>query len=249
MAKKEKKEKKVEIVFKMPSRKQPVFKIARKILKIFYPIKKVENLGEPLPNKCIIVSNHAAKVGPMTLELHFPCFCAKWGAHQMLGNYNMRFHYLRDVFYIQKQGFSKFKATLKAGFEALFSIYFYRGMKILPTFPDSRLRKTLQYSVDVLDNDMAVMVYPENSNEGYFDEMTQFFPGFVMLAETYFKKTGEDVPVYPAYFSNKQKKIVIGKPAYVQDYVKQGLDRYQIADRFKEQVNELYRKHILVEKE
>lgn len=242
-----KKEKKVEIVFKAPkSRKQPVFRVARVFLKLIYRVKTVENLnGEPLPNKCIVVANHSAKRGPMCMELYFPLFCAKWGAHEMLGNYNMRFHYLRDIFYMKKQGFSKFKSTLKAAFEALFSIYFYRGMKVLPTFPDSRLRKTIQYSMDMLNNDMGVMVFPENSNEGYFDEMTQFFPGFVMLAETYFKKTGEDVPVYPAYYSAKLKKIVIGKPLKVQDFVKEGLDRYQIADKFKEEVNALYHEHIL----
>jgi len=241
-----KKEKKVEIVFKTPKRKQPVFRITRKVLKLFYKVKTIENLnGEPLPNKCIIVSNHSAKTGPMCMELYFPCFCAKWGAYQMLGNYNMRFHYLRDIFYMQKQGFSKFKATPKAAFEALFSILFYRGMKILPTFTDSRLRKTLQYSMDVLDNDMAVMVFPENSNEGYFDEMTQFFPGFVMLAETYYKKTGEDVPVYPVYYSKKHKKIVIGKPLQVQELAKEGMDRYQIAERFKDEVNGLYHEHIV----
>lgn len=230
-----------DIVWKVPKRKQPVWRIMRRILKPFFNVKTVEFLGEKFPDKCIIVSNHNNKKGPMVYEINLPVFHASWGAYQMLGNYRSRYNYLRNVLYIQKNGVNKFKATIKAGFEAIFSIFMYRGMKILPSYPDARLRKTLQYSMEVLDSGAAVSVYPEDSNRGYFDEMTHFFPGFVMLAEQYFKRTGEDVPVYPVYYGRKKKKIVVGNPLYVQELKKEGLDRSQIAERFKDEVNELYR--------
>ena len=95
----------------------------------------------------------------------------------------------------------------------------------------------------VLDAGGAVSVYPDDSSEGYFDELTKFFPGFVSLAQQYYKKTGEDVPVFPVYWSRKHNKIVVGKPEYVQELVKEGLDREQIADHFKEAVNDLYRRN------
>ena len=34
--------------------------------------------------------------------------------------------------------------------------------------------------------------------------------------------------------------MVIGKALFVQNFVKQGLDRYQIAQRFCDEVNQLY---------
>lgn len=226
--------------WKVPKRKQRVWRFFRKIFKLFFKVKEVEFLGEKFPDKCIIVSNHANKGGPMVYELNLPVFHASWGAYQMLGNYKSRFNYLRNVLYIQKNGFNKFKATMKAGFEAIFSIYVYKGMKILPSFPDARLRKTLKYSMDMLDAGNAVSVYPEDSNSGYFDEMTHFFPGFVMLSQQYYKKTGEDLPIFPVYYGKKKKKIVVGKPLYVQDFVKQGLNREEIADKFRLEVNKLY---------
>ena len=229
--------------WKVPKRKQRVWRVTKRIFKPFFSVKSVEFLGEKFPDKCIIVSNHNNKKGPMVFELNLPVFHASWGAYQMLGNYKSRFRYLRDVLYIQKNKLSKFKATLKAGFEAIFSIYMYRGMKILPSYPDSRFRKTLKYSMDMLDAGNAVSVYPEDSNEGYFDEMTHFFPGFVMLAQQYYKNTGEDVPIFPVYYGRKKKKIVVGKPLYVQDFVKQGLDREQIAEEFRKAVNQLYYDH------
>lgn len=229
--------------WKTPKRKQPVWRVFRNIFKPFFRIKGVEFLGEKFPDKCIIVINHNNKKGPMLYELRLPVFHAKWGAYQMLGSYKDRFLYLRDVLYIQKNGLNKFKATLKAGFEALFSKMIYKGMKILPAYPDARLRKTIQYSMNVLDSGAAVSMYPEDSSDGYHDELTKFFPGFVMLADQYYKKTGEDVPVFPAYWGRKKNKIVVGKPMSVIELEKQGLDKYQIAEVFREAVNDIFRNH------
>lgn len=232
----------------VPKRKQKVWRVAKPILKIFFGVKTVEFLGEKFPDKCIIVSNHNNKKGPMVFEINLPVFHASWGAYQMLGNYSSRFHYLRDILYIKKNGIGKFKATIKAGFEAIFSIYFYRGMKILPSYPDTRFKRTLQYSIDMLDAGNAVSIYPEDSNSGYFDEMTHFFSGFVMLSQMYYKKTGEDLPVFPVYYGRKKKKIVVGKPLYVQEFAAQGLSREEIAEKFRLEVNQLYYDHFKEEK-
>ena len=238
-----KNKKEQEIKWKLPGKRQPIWRIFKFILRPFYRVKNVEFLGEKFPQKCIIVSNHQNKRGPMVYEHSLPVRHATWGAYQMLGSYKMRFHYLRDVLYIQKNGLKKGKATFKAMIEALFSLWTYRGMKILPSFPDARFRSTLRYSMECLDNGLAVSMYPEDSNKGYFDEMTHFFSGFVMLAEQYYKKTGEDVPIFPAYYGVKKKKIVVGKPLYVQDFIKQGLNREEIAEKFRLEVNQLYYDH------
>ena len=50
----------------------------------------------------------------MVYEFSFPIKHATWGAYQMLGSYKMRFKYLRDVLYMQKNGLKKGKATFKA---------------------------------------------------------------------------------------------------------------------------------------
>ena len=229
--------------WKVPSKKQPIWNVIKYVFVPFFKVKEVVYEGEQLPDKCIIVSNHNNKKGPMVFELNLPIFHATWGAYQMLGSYNDRFHYLRDIFYMQKNGCGKFKATLRAGFEAIFSIFIYRGMKILPSYPDVRFRKTLQYSMDMLDAGCSVSLYPEDSNGGYLDELTHFFSGFVMLSQKYYKKTGEALPVFPVYWGRKGNKIVVGKPLYVQDLEKEGLTRDEIAERFRVEVNGLYQRH------
>ena len=229
--------------WKVPNKKQPIWNVIKYVFVPFFKVKEVIYEGEQLPNKCIIVSNHNNKKGPMVFELNLPIVHATWGAYQMLGSYKDRFHYLRDIFYMQKNGCGKFKATLRAGFEAIFSIFIYKGMKILPSYPDVRFRKTLQYSMDVLDAGYAVSLYPEDSNAGYLDELTHFFSGFVMLAQQYYKKTQESLPVFPVYWGRKGNKIIIGNPLYVQDLEKEGLTRDEIAERFRLEVNGLYHRH------
>lgn len=228
------------ITWKLPKKRQPVWCVFKLITKPFFRMKKITNTSEPLPKKCIIVSNHDNKSGPMIYEHNLPIKHATWGAYQMLGSYTSRFKYLRNVLYIQKNGIKKGKATFKALFEALFSKRIYRGMKIIPSFPDMRLRRTLDYSMQCLEAGMAVSVYPEDSSEGYFDEMTHFFSGFVMLSEQYYKKYGEDLPVIPVYLCRRKKEIVVGKAYYVQELYKQGLSRDDVAEKFRLEVNGLY---------
>ena len=108
-----------------------------------------------IENKSIILANHSAKSGPPSLDLYFPKKTVKWGAYQMFGNYRMRRAYLKDVLYIQKCGAKPFKATFMATILAPFNQFIYKGMWMLPSFPDMRLNKTLRYSTMALNENMS----------------------------------------------------------------------------------------------
>lgn len=231
--------------FKTPSRKQPVWRIVKPILKLF-GFRNIEtiNLAGEIPSKCIFVGNHNGKKGPLGYEIYLPTYTVKWGAYKMLGNYKDRYDYLRNVLYIQKCHKNKFVATVKSLFEALFSLLIYRGIKVIPSFNDARILKTFSYSLNVLDNDMAVMVYPEDSSTGYYDEPIKYLNGFVALSEFYYKRRGEDLPVYPVYMHLKKKKFIIGKPLKVNELKQEGLSREEIAEKFRVESNALYQKYV-----
>lgn len=231
--------------FKIPNRKKPLWSAFKTIIKPFYKVDEIINLAGELPYKFIAIANHDAKNGPTALDIYFPKFTVKWGAHEMLEGYGERYKYLRNVFYMQKQGMGKFRATIKSAIEAIFSPFPYNGMNFIPTYSDSRLRKTLDYSMQALDSNMGVLVFPENSNGGYEEEPTSFFGGFVILAETYFKKTGEDLPIIPTYYHKKSKKIVIGEPQFIQKIKQAGIKtRNEIAEHFRLIVNGLFKRYV-----
>lgn len=228
------------IEYQLPKHGQPFFGFIKGICRIFMRKVRVVNLGGELQNKCLYLANHANKMGPFVYETYFPLYAVKWGAHQMLGSYKQRREYLRDVLYIQKNGTGKARASFKSFFEAYFSKFFYKGMKFLPTYPDMRLVKTVKKSVEVLNDDTALMIFPENSDKGYNAEMQSFFSGFVLVMENYFKRGGEDVPVRAVYYHKKKRIMVVGESVYLSDFTKEGLNRNEIAEIMKDKMNALY---------
>ena len=214
-------------------------------MRLLFKKPTVINLAGEIADCSIILANHSAKSGPACLDLYYPKKSAKWGAHPMLGGYKDRFLYLRDILYIKKMGKKdNFFTSFKAAIMAIFSKWVYKGMRVLPTYTDARFLNTLRYSISVLEQGASVMIYPEDSNKGYFDVLTRFFTGFVMLSEEYYHKHGISLPIYPVHYSVKKRIMVIGKPSYVQDLIKQGMNRYEIAEYFCNEVNQLYYKYI-----
>ena len=226
--------------FRVPRKKQPFFSLVKLLLRPFYRKPKLL-LAEPLQEKCILVANHSAKSGPMGLELYLPLFSVKWGAHEMLEGYSARRKYLKEVFYMQKMGYGRVRAGAIAAFEAVFSKMVYRGVKVIASYPDARLIRTLRQSEKVLSENVAVVVFPENSDGGYFEEMTEFHPGFVLLAQYYLEKTGEDLPVYPCYYHTKKHIMAVGKAESANALLARGMTKEEVAAHFKDRVNALFR--------
>lgn len=225
-------------------KRQPVWRGVSRILKLFFRKPKIISLGGELPKRAIYVANHSAMFGPLVYNLHLPATIAQWGAYPMLGNYRARYRYLKDVYFVQKRHKSKFSATILAFFEAFFSPFFYKGLRVLPSYNDTRFITTIRKSMQMLENDIGVIIYPEDSGEGYHELLTDFFAGFVELARYYLHKHREDVPIYPVYYHAKKKVMVIGEGHRLSDFLKRGLNRKQIAKEFCNMVNGLFLHHI-----
>lgn len=226
------------------NKKQPVWRRTRKILKLFFKKPEIISLSGELPTKAMYVANHAAMFGPVMYNLYMPIPIAPWGAYPMTENYKSRYNYLRNVYFIQKRHKTKFAATILASFEAALSIYFYRGLRVIPSYNDNRFIKTIRLSMDVLNNDIGVMIFPEDSDEGYHEVLTSFHAGFVELAKYYGKKNDEDIPIYPVYYHAKKRKLIIGNPSKISDYTAKGMSRQEIAADFCKQVNDLFFNHV-----
>ena len=223
---------------------QPVWRPTQRFLRLLFKKPEIISLSGELPNKAIYVANHAAMFGPVMYNLYLPATIAPWGAYPMTENYKSRYNYLRNVYFIQKRHKTKFAATFLASFEAALSIYFYRGLRVIPSYDDNRFIKTIRLSMDMLDSDIGVLIFPEDSDQGYHEVLTEFHAGFVELAKYYGKKTGEDIPIYPVYYHAKKRKIVIGEPSKLTDYTSKGMSRQEIANDFCKQVNDLFFNYI-----
>ncbi|MCI5837706.1 MAG: hypothetical protein MRZ91_00655 [Christensenellaceae bacterium] len=226
--------------YNLPKKKQPVFACFKGVVRVFLKKVKVVVLGGPIKEPTLFLANHANKMGPFVYETFMPTYTVKWGAHEMLGGYNERRKYLRDILYIKKNKTNKFFASIKSAFEAIFSGAVYKGMKFIGTYKDAGALRTVKKTCKVLDNDISVMVFPEDSDNGYFDEIGKFSPGFVPVAEHMLTKKGKDICVRPVYYHKKKSLIVVGKEYFFSQFKQMKMTRNEIAEFFKDRVNELY---------
>ena len=165
---------------KYPNRRRPFFTLLKGFLRLIKPKTEVIDMTEGQGEPGIFLCNHSATTGPLMEELYLPYAHHPWGAHQMNGTIGERFDYLYHVFFMQKKHMKKVPAFLLASVVCVVSKAFYRGMGLISTYPDMRLTRTLEESISSLEKNVSVVIYPEDSSEGYKKKIETFFGGFVV---------------------------------------------------------------------
>lgn len=226
---------------KKKNNKKPFFRFIKCILRIFKRKPKIINLNdEELEDGAIYLTNHCAASGPLMYELYFPKLFRFWGTYEMCGNLKQRWGYLANIYFPNKKHFPKWISKIFATFATPFMHMFYKGMQVIPTYPDSRLRTTLKTSFEELDKDINLIIFPENSSDGYHAELKEYFAGFLLLAKYYYKYRGKNLKIYNMYYCKKKNKLIIDKAVYYLDLIKGNKTAKEIANDFKERVNNLY---------
>ncbi len=217
------------------------FRFLRWFVKLFKrkPVIVDQNHGQ-IEGPAIFVSNHSGAAGPMDLSIYFPYYFVPWGAHEMRGNYKTRWKYLYYVFYQQKLKYKKFKSFFLATVLAIINPFLYKNMRLIPTYQDIRFTKSLRESLSYLDDGIPILVFPEDSSEGYDEIIVKFNEGVVVLADYVDKHRDIDIPIYPVYYSKRKRVIEIGKKASYRTLKDKGHTRAEIADILRRHVNKLY---------
>ena len=232
--------------YKVRTTRTKPFCFFKRLLKLIIKTPEIINLNEEeLDKKAIYVMNHAGARGPLAYELHFPIRSTPWGAHEMCGNYKERWNYLYHIFYQQKLHWKKPKAFIIATLFAIISKYIYNSTGLIGTYTDIRLFGSIKNSLAVLNENISIVIFPEDSTNGYLDKPTAFNKGFITLAKTYFKKTKEDLNVYSVYFNKKQNKFIIDKPMKINKMLQEGKSEDEIADIFLRKCHYLYDTYVL----
>ena len=214
------------------------FKVLKKIMKIRYKKPTFIYLGEEINKSSIILSNHEGTDAPMSLEIYLNKPIRMWGAHEMNSGLIKLYKYQTKVYYHQKKGWNLFLARLFCLIASPLTNLFYKGLNLISTYKDSRFRKTLIESFNAINNEENIVIFPEDSKNGYLEELEGFYSGFVMFADFCFKK-GKDLPIHVSYFKKKEKLYVIDKPIMYSDLLKNCKNKYEIAEKLKNRCNEL----------
>lgn len=209
----------------------------KRIIRTFRKKPEITQQIETLPEKAIYIANHRGAAGPLTLIVYFPKILVPWGAHPMTEGYLSRWNYLYHLFYRQKLKYDKFRSLFLATTFGLISRVLYRGVHLIPSYTDLRFKKTISLSLSHLQQNNSILIFPEDSSDGYQDEIESFHQGFLFLAKRYFETAGSHIPIIPVYYHQENKRIMIGEAKTIADYP--GLTTEQITERFKQDLNDL----------
>ncbi len=224
--------------FTKAKKRKLYFRILKKLMRIKYKQPNFKFLGEPMTNGAIVLSNHEGTDAPMSLEIYYDAPMRMWGAHEMNSGLINMYKYQTKVYYHEKKHWNLGLARLFCLIASPLTNLFYSGFGLISTYRDTRLVKTLRESIDSLKQGDNVIIFPEDSTNGYLEHLEGFHAGFVLLAEQCYKK-GINAPIYVSYYKKSTKTYIFDKPVYYSELLEQYKTKEEIAKKLCERCNQL----------
>jgi len=214
------------------------FRGLKQIMKIRYKQPNFIYLGEKFGNGGVIISNHEGTDAPMSLEIYSGAPLRMWGAHEMNSGLVKMYKYQTRVYYHEKKNWNLHLARLFCLIATPLTNLFYKGLNLISTYKDGRAKKTIRESIEAIQNGENIVIFPEDSTNGYLENLEGFYNGFILLCEMCYKK-GIDVPVYVTYFRKKDCTYIVDKPVLYSQLCKNGESREDISKRLLDRCNAL----------
>ena len=85
---------------------------------------------------------------------------------------------------------------------------------------------------------MSIVIFPEDSSQGYFEQLKFIFGGFAVLCEMLYK-SGRDVPVACCYYHKKKRVCVVDNPVKYSVFRGDAFDRNALTEKVLKRINEL----------
>lgn len=150
----------------------------------------------------MILTNHIGARVPLTLELYADFPMRYWGTHEMNTSFKMLYKHMTVDYYHEILRWNIHLARLFCLIAAPLTYLFYKGLRLVSTYKDYRFRKSIDESIELIKEGNNIVIFPENSEDGYLDELKEFYPGFVLFCERALKR-GYDLPIFASYLRRK----------------------------------------------
>ena len=225
-------------VKKEKAKRKPYFRVLKTVMKVRYKKPRFIYLGEPFENGAVILSNHEGTDSPMSLEIYCDKPVRMWGAHEMNSGLVSLYKYQTKIYFHEKKHWNIHLARLFCLIASPLTYLFYAGFDLISTYRDVRLVKTLRESFEALKSGDNIVIFPEDSTNGYLPELEGFHEGFILLAE-FCQKKKIDLPIYVSYFRKSDKTYIFDAPIRYSELSAKCKSRAQIAKYLCDRCNEL----------
>ena len=223
---------------KQKAKRKLYFRILKKLMKSRYKEPRFIYLGEEFESGSLILSNHEGTDSPMSLEIYCDKPIRMWGTAEMNSGLIKLYKYQTRYYYHEKKHWNIHLARLFCLLASPLTWLFYAGFDLISTYKDTRLIKTLRESVASLKSGDNIVIFPEDSTNGYLPELEGFHEGFVLLADVC-KKQGFDLPIYVSYFRKSDRTYIFDAPVMYSELSAKYKTRHDIAEYLCNRCNEL----------
>lgn len=165
-------------------------------------------------NPLVFLGNHAEIYGPIASALCFPVPVRFWVISKMMFSTRDVKAYLYENTFSKKTFLPVFARKLLSWYFGWLSVNIMNSLKAIAVYRDSpmKLRGTIRESVEALQNGDNLMIFPEHPNGKYVKSgISELSPGFVMLAEAWWKKSGKKLRMMPVYANRKMRTFTFGE--------------------------------------
>ncbi|MBR5960813.1 MAG: hypothetical protein IKZ98_07425 [Clostridia bacterium] len=193
-----------------------VTKIVIGILRPFnrHTMVNLEHIKQDSENPLVFLGNHAEIYGPIASALCFPVPVRFWVISRMMGRSRDVRAYLYENTFSKKTFLPVFVRRLLARIMGWLSVNVMCGLNSIPVYRDSpmKLRMTLRKSVEALENGDNLMIFPEHPDGKYVKgSVSEFSPGFLMLAEAWWKRSGRKLRIMPVFANREKRTFTFGE--------------------------------------
>ena len=165
-------------------------------------------------NPVVFLGNHAAIYGPIASALCFPVPVRFWVISKMMFKKKDVRAYLYENTFSKKTYLPVFVRKLLAWYLGWLSVNVMNALRAIPVYRDSpmKLRQTLRESVEALEQGENLMIFPEHPEGKYVKGgISELSPGFVMLAEAWWKKSGKKMRMMPVFANREKRTFTFGE--------------------------------------
>ena len=173
----------------------------------------LDHIREDPENPIVFLGNHAEIYGPIASALCFPVDVRFWVISMMMFDKKKVRPYLYENTFSKKTFLPVFVRRLLAWYLGWLSVNVMNCLRAIAVYRDSpmKLRQTLRESVEALENGENLMIFPEHP-EGKYEKgsVSEFSPGFLMLAEAWWRKSGKKLRILPVYANREKRTFTFG---------------------------------------
>ncbi len=174
----------------------------------------MDHIHQDQDNPLVFLGNHAEIYGPIASALCFPVPVRFWViSHMMFRKQDVR-KYLYENTFSKKTFLPVFVRKLLAHILGWLSVNIMSSLRAIAVYRDSpmKLRQTLRESVEALQDGDNLMIFPEHPEGKYVKNgISELSPGFLMLAEAWWKKSEKKLRIMPVYANRDKRTFTFGE--------------------------------------